>query len=271
MKLIAVNSSFIYENNSYNDYKKYQELLDKFDFFQHAIFIDKINDKTSYEILENEFNVLSNIITSNYGNIDQNYYSIINANNFLYENDMDIKVMVIISILFKNKLQKLALKLYTPESNILKDRLMKVRAKIINDNSEENIIDGIIGYRKVSIKNTFYLNLKDEVKNNNDYRNQLKEDIEPLEKEDAKLLVKQYISNGSIDGDLYFKEINGKVCTFTKNELEYRFFKIKRGKEIIKSIESGSYKNYFEDIDEQYNKKIKSIFSQSLQLKSFDK
>lgn len=264
MKLIAVNSSFIYENNNYNDYKKYQELLDKFDFFQHTIFIDKTNDKTSYEILEDEFNALSNVITSNYGNINKNYYSVIKNKNFIYENDMDIKVMVIISILFKNKLQKSALKLYTPESNVLKNNLMKVRAKIINDNSEENIIEGVIGYRKVSMKNTFYLNLEDEVKNNIDYRNQLKEDIEPLKKEDVKLLVKQYISNSSIDGDLYFEEINGKVYTFTKNELEYRFFKIKRGKEIIKSIESGSYKNYFEDINEQYDKKIKSIFSQSL-------
>ncbi len=109
------------------------------------------------------------------------------------------------------------------------------------------------------------------MKNNNDYRNQLKEDIEPLKKEDVKLLAKQYISNSSIDGDLYFKEINGKVYTFTKDELEYRFLKIKRGEEIIKSIESGSYGNYFEDINEQYDEKIKSIFSQSLQLKSYGK
>lgn len=273
MKLIAVNSSYIYKNGDYNDYKEYQLLLNKFDFFQHAIFINKSGDKSSHDMLKIQFKNVRDKIFNHYKNIDNNYYSVIKNKSFLYEEDIDIKVMVIISILFKNKLQDFALELFSPKNELIKNGLIKIRDNIIINYSEDSIIKKIIGYREVIIKNKtgLFYTLEDKIKKSSNYRDELKKEIKPLEMGDIKTLVSNYFENQEVCGDIYFKEINEKTYTITKNEMKHQLDSIKRGEEIIESIEGGSYKKYFEDINEQYNKKIKSIFTQSLQLKLYEK
>ncbi|MGX9257993.1 putative phage abortive infection protein [Pantoea ananatis] len=41
--LVAVNSSYVIEDNEENDYGKYQRLLRDFDFFEHALFFSAVN------------------------------------------------------------------------------------------------------------------------------------------------------------------------------------------------------------------------------------
>lgn len=98
--LVAVNASYIIEEDKDNDYGKYQKLLRDFDFFEHALFFSASDvtpglKKDSVSIVRN--NIIQALINNHSGNIifDRRFYQQRNAN---------FKIPFIISCIFKNPL-----------------------------------------------------------------------------------------------------------------------------------------------------------------------
>lgn len=104
--LIAVNSIYIRNEGACNQYYKYQYLLQRFDFFEHADFftiyhqndINKKNEfKEPFRGLEDSFRLCFHEYV-----IDGNYNSII-------EYKPEVRVPVIVAYIYKNPLQNLAI------------------------------------------------------------------------------------------------------------------------------------------------------------------
>lgn len=98
--LVAVNSSYIIEDNKKNDYGKYQKLLRDFDFFEHALFFSASDvtpglKKDSVSVVRN--NVLLAMKNNHSGNI-------VFDNRFYQGRDVKFKIPFIVSCIFKNPL-----------------------------------------------------------------------------------------------------------------------------------------------------------------------
>jgi len=104
--LIAVNSIYIRNEGACNQYYKYQYLLQRFDFFEHADFftiyhqndIDKKNElKEPFRGLEDSFKLCFHEYVS-----DGNY-------NSLIEYKPEVRIPVIVAYIYKNPLQNLVI------------------------------------------------------------------------------------------------------------------------------------------------------------------
>lgn len=100
--LIAVNSSYVINDNKENDYGKYQKLLREFDFFEHALFFSAnvqapgLN-KNAVSKAGNE--VIKSFINNHYINLTRDSY------HFSYDNE-NFSMPFIVSCIYDNPLHK---------------------------------------------------------------------------------------------------------------------------------------------------------------------
>ncbi len=104
--LIAVNSIYIRNEGAYNQYYKYQYLLQRFDFFEHADFfiIYHQNDINKKNELKEPFRGLEDSFRSCF----HEYVSVGNYNSII-EYKPEVRVPVIVAYIYKNPLQNLVI------------------------------------------------------------------------------------------------------------------------------------------------------------------
>nr|WP_274604335.1 putative phage abortive infection protein [Pantoea agglomerans] len=101
--LIAVNSSYIYKKGEYNQYSRYQQLLQKYDFFEHADFYSIKHDSDSDKnlLIKEQLKVTENqigICFTNYINQE--------GINLMSELEFTLRQPEFIAYIYKNPRQK---------------------------------------------------------------------------------------------------------------------------------------------------------------------
>lgn len=116
--LVAVNASYIFENNKENDYAKYQKLLREFDFFEHALFFSA-GDVTPGLERSAVISVRNEIILG----MINNHAKYINFDARFYQKSNDkFQVPFIVSCVFNNPLNSDSLKCLNDIADIFKSK-----------------------------------------------------------------------------------------------------------------------------------------------------
>lgn len=141
--LIAVNSIYIRNEGACNQYYKYQYLLQRFDFFEHADFftiyhqndINKKNEfKEPFRGLEDSFRLCFHEYV-----IDGNYNSII-------EYKPEVRVPVIVAYIYKNPLQNLAINWF----NNIPRTLVNIFVEKIDKRDYNDIFNDFFSYHYIN-------------------------------------------------------------------------------------------------------------------------
>lgn len=127
--LVAVNASYVVEDNKENDYGKYQKLLREFDFFEHAIFFGAGDvtpglEKDAVNSVRNDF-ILTMII--NHGKI------ILFDKRVYYISVARFKMPFIVSCIFSNPLNSESIECLNNIYSIFKDEADKDSEKYVTE------------------------------------------------------------------------------------------------------------------------------------------
>lgn len=161
--LIAVNSIYIRNEGATNQYYKYQYLLQRFDFFEHANFfsIYHQNDIAKKNELEEPFHSLENSLRTCF------YRYVINGDyNSIIEYEPEVHVPVIVAYIYKNPLQNLVMNWfnYAPYS------VVKIFIEKIDNRDYKDIFNEFFSDRYL---NRYIINYKPEVNSLFDVKNKL--------------------------------------------------------------------------------------------------
>ncbi|ORM81693.1 hypothetical protein HA42_09930 [Pantoea deleyi] len=126
--LVAVNASYVFEDNKENDYGKYQKLLRKFNFFEHAhFFIEK--DVTSgfdkYAVSRVKHSILEAMINNHEEKI------LFDKNSFRFRSE-SFRIPFIVSCIFDNPLNLESLECLNNIGNLYKDEADQASERNIN-------------------------------------------------------------------------------------------------------------------------------------------
>lgn len=285
LSLIAVNSSYIFENGEYNQYKDYQVLLKKFDFFQHVNFFSTIahNDNDDINALELEYTTMHDEIIQEYTRYNENF-RILNSNKKTLgadciENttidtniDMKIRICVITAIIFNNKTNKLAKKLYINLMSSLNKDLASCDDEFIEKNKKSIFVNKFLDCRIGAMPHISNLLLfeKDKWKylqRSVEKFNSMKLNSVILTKAKINLLYYSHATSIKIleNNNFIFKDNNDDFFISHDDFISQLNTSIYYAK-IIYSIKNGIYNKYKSFIIDKYNKKLNSILSQSILL-----
>lgn len=286
LSLIAVNSSYIIENGEYNQYKDYQILLKKFDFFQHVNFFASIN--AAYDdiiILENEYTSMVEDIIKRYSNYyDNTYYFKLNKKNpslgidraryagLDIDVNLDIKVCIVVSIIFNNKTNELAKLSYVNLMCSLNDKLAACDHEFLNKNKIKKLFNYLLNCRIGIMPNRSTIILKNKekwniLKNNIDEYTKMKSSSISLKKHDIYILYYEYATNKrTIENNEFIFKDDCDDFFLSCEDITKHLSGIKLLAEITHSIKNGNYIEYRKYIVDKYNGKLKSILSQSISL-----
>ncbi|WP_113626518.1 putative phage abortive infection protein [Pectobacterium peruviense] len=105
--LIAVNASYVFENNVENQYAGYQRLLNKFNFFEHALFLNVTtkNEFSGSEKLKKLYDEIKFALTDKF-----NYILRKDKDSYRDINEIRFPLPLIISCIFDNPLREQSIK-----------------------------------------------------------------------------------------------------------------------------------------------------------------
>lgn len=284
LSLIAVNSSYVIENGEYNQYKDYQILLKKFDFFQHVNFFATIeNTLDDIEILKIEYDSILFSITNRYTNYHDNYLKLVTnkeklgtdeIENTTLDRSLNIKVniCIITAIIFNNKTNRLANSLFTDLVSSLDITLTSHDENFLDEHNKKNLVDKFIDCRIGTMPNPsiVFITERDkweELKKSEEKFNEVKLNSVILTKVKINILYYAYATNIKIlNGDEFIFKDNCDSFFIPYVNIEHYFKENIHNAKITHSIKNGSYKKYRHFIINKYNEKLNSILSQSISL-----
>lgn len=128
--LIAVNSSYINDGGSLNQYDKYQKYLQRFDFFEHADF-SILHHPENTKVYVEDTKPLAEVQSDFFGKLRR--YAISDDRNALDDYTPDISLSVILSYIYKSPNQKETEKWFDEVSDMIKQGVDLIKSEVKSD------------------------------------------------------------------------------------------------------------------------------------------
>lgn len=159
--LVAVNASYVFEDNKENDYGKYQRLLRKFDFFEHALFFiekDVAPGLDKYAVSRVRHNVLEAMINNHEEKI------MFDKRNFKPLNE-SFRIPFIVSCIFDNPLNLESLKCLNDIGDIFKENADQATESMVSSIRDEldikSFFDFYFSRKRINLSMQELLELED--------------------------------------------------------------------------------------------------------------